>query len=90
MMENGYSMIRNGYGYGYNMMGGWFGMMIIPIIIIGVIVFVVYNHGHNSDFKNTGVRNTSLDILNNRFAAGEINEEEYNRKKDLLLNAKTL
>ncbi|MBU3145286.1 SHOCT domain-containing protein [Clostridium sp. CF012] len=72
------------------MLGGWFGMMLIPIIIIGVIVFVVYNQGHNGSLKNIGSRNTSLDILNNRFAAGEINEEEYNRKKSLLLNTKTL
>lgn len=90
MMGYGYNMMRNGYGYGYNMMVGWFGMMLIAIIIIGVIVFVVYNKGTNSNLKNSGTVNTSLDILNNRFAAGEINEEEYNSKKKLLLNEKTL
>lgn len=29
-----------------------------------------------------------MDILSGRFAHGEINEDEYNHKKDLILNYK--
>ena len=32
-------------GYGYNMMGGWSGMMIIPIILIAVVIYIVYKQG---------------------------------------------
>lgn len=67
------------------MKGGWFGMMIIAIIIIGIGVFFVYNQMENKDIKDTGTRDNSLAILNEKFAGGEINEEEYNHKKDLLL-----
>ncbi|MBU3160356.1 SHOCT domain-containing protein [Clostridium frigoris] len=70
------------------MMGGWFGMMIIPIIIIGIIVFMVYKPMQNNNGKDIGGRDNSMDILSERFARGEINEDEYNHKKDLILNYK--
>jgi len=70
-----------GYGYGYNMMGGWFGMMIIPIILIGVVIYVINNQGQKNNGKDIGFKDNSIDILNERFAHGEINEEEYNTKK---------
>jgi len=79
-----------GYGYAYNMMGGWFGMMIIPIIIIGLVIFVVYSRNENTNVTGIGSKGNSINILNDRFARGEINEEEYNHKKDLLLNNKKL
>jgi len=77
-----------GYGYGYNMMGGWFGMMIIPIILIGVVIYVIYNQGQKNNGKDISFKDNSIDILNERFARGEINEEEYNAKKNVLLNHK--
>ena len=78
-----------GYGYGNNMMGGVFGM-VIPIIIIAIVVFAIYKLFQNNNTKNIGTRDNSLDILKERLARGEINEEEYNSKKNALLNNKTL
>ena len=76
-------------GYGYNMMGGWCGMMIIPIILIAVVIFVIYKQGLNNKFKDIGVKDNALNILNERFARGEINEEEYNNKKNILSKNKS-
>ena len=76
------------FGHGYNMMGGWFGMMIIPVIIIGVLIFVLYKKEHNNSAKGLGESDNSLNILKERFALGEINEEEYTNKKNILLNHK--
>ena len=90
MMGYEYSMMKNWYGYEYNMMGGWFGMMLIPIIIIGLVIYVVYSHSQNNNVTGIGSIGNSLNILNDRFARGEINKEEYNRKKDLILNHKRL
>ena len=70
------------------MMEGWFGMMIIPIILIGIVVFIVYKPLQNNNIKDIGARDNSLDILNERFARGEINEDEYKHKKDLIKNNK--
>jgi len=79
-----------GYGYGFNMMGGWFGMMIIPIILIAVVIYVIYNQGQKNNGKGKDIefKDNSMDILSERFARGEINEEEYNSKKKLLANHK--
>lgn len=77
-----------GYGgYGYNMMGGWSGMMIMPIILLGVFIFLFYNKDHNNA-KESVTSDNSLNILKERFALGEINEEEYINKKNMLLNYK--
>jgi len=77
-----------GSGYGYNMMGGRSGFMIICIIIIAITLFIVYKLLKNNNIKDIGSRDNSLDILNERFARGEINEEEYNNKKNLISNHK--
>ena len=68
------------------MMGGWFRMMIMPIILIGILIYVVSNQGKNNNVKDIGTKDNSLDILGERFARGEINENEYNNKKNILLN----
>ena len=83
-------MMGNGYGYNmmgnaYNTMGGWFGMMIIPLILIGVVIYVVYNQNQNNNAKDIGTRDNSLNILNERLARGDINVDEYNQKKDIIL-----
>jgi len=85
MMRYGYNMMGNGY----NMMGGWFGMMIIPIIIIGIVVFLISRQFSNNDIKDIRARDNSLDVLNERFARGEINEDEYYNKKNILIKYKS-
>lgn len=61
-------------------------MMIMPIILIGLLIYVVSNQGQNNNVKDIGTKDNSLDILSERFARGEINENEYNDKKNILLN----
>lgn len=61
-------------------------MMILFIILIIAVIYIVYNQGGNNKFKDIGMRDNSLNILNERFARGEIDEEEYNNKKNILKN----
>ena len=63
------------------MMGGWLEMMILPIILIIAFIYIVYNQRGNNKFKHISIRDNSLNILNERFAPGDIDEEEYNIKK---------
>ena len=86
MMGYGYNMMGNGSGY--SMMGGGFGMMIIPIILIVVFIFVVSRKGQNDNVKERGTKDNSLDILSERFARGDINEDEYTNKRNILLGHK--
>ncbi|HEY5562353.1 MAG TPA: SHOCT domain-containing protein [Clostridiaceae bacterium] len=68
----------NGYGGGamYIMMGFGF------IIFIGLIFLAFKLMKVNTHF--TLSNNPALNILNERYAKGEINEEEYAKKKILL------
>ena len=79
-------MMRYGYGYGYgnNMMGGWFGVMFIFIILIGIVIFLFYRKGQNNNIHDAGSIDNSFNILDERFARGEINEDEYNQRKNFL------
>lgn len=88
MMGNGYGYDMMVNGYGYDMTGAGFGMMIFSVILIGIAVFMVYKLFQNNNTRDIGVTDNSLNILNERFARGEINEEEYNNKKNLLINHK--
>lgn len=71
----------NPFGYGF---GGV--MMIFPIILwvllIVLIVKLFQDKNNVSPPKETS--NKALDILKERFARGEIDEEEFTRKKELL------
>ncbi|MEQ8153619.1 MAG: SHOCT domain-containing protein [Clostridiaceae bacterium] len=61
-------------------------MMLFPILLI-VIVFLFLYHpdGKGCCYLNRNESKPSpLDILKIRFANGEIDEEEYLKKKDLL------
>ena len=81
---NGYGMMGNG-GYGYNMMsngGGWIMMLgIIILFSIAVFAFVKYmQRTHHLSPVTEG--NLSVEILNKRYARGEITDEEYKMKKN--------
>jgi putative membrane protein len=82
-----------GYGYGYGphwgMMGeyggfGGFGMFIWPIVLIAIVALVIWlvrsgaPAGANTILAR---RSAGLDVLEERYARGEINRDEYLQKK---------
>ena len=79
-------------GYGYGMMyGGYYGYwyIMMPIMAALAIVFVfLFFYVIGSFGVEQGVRmnmkSEPLDILKEKFARGEITEEEFKKKKDLL------
>lgn len=62
-----------------NMFSAW----LIPLIILLVIVLSVYMINKNSKNNNEN-RESALDILDKRYANGEIDEEDYLKKKEQL------
>lgn len=70
-------------GYGYGM--SWFGM-IIPLLLIGVIIYAAVKLTQDNSRTNSRKNDegNALNILSERFARGEISEEEYIQKKQLL------
>lgn len=73
-------------GFGYGAMGlVWvLGIGILVIVIIGLLF--LYRALRQSRPPDLGVTaQNALDILNNRYAKGEISDEEYNMKKSKLM-----
>jgi putative membrane protein len=66
---------------GYGIMSG-FGMF-IPLILIGFVIYVAFRLS-NGSYSIRSKENKALDILDERFAKGEISEEEYTQKKKVL------
>ncbi len=72
-------------GY-YNMMGGG---AIFGIIILVLVIFLgmrLYNNsnGLNSSNNSYTRKNDALETLKEKYAKGEISEEEYERKRKVL------
>lgn len=85
------------YAYGPHMMswgGGWYGMIFGPLImilvlallIVGVVLLVRWASGPwpGTPASQMPPSRRSLDILDERYAKGEIDREEYlQRRKDI-------
>jgi putative membrane protein len=71
--------------YGYNMMNwgglGWlFTILLWGLIIFGTVELVRYIV-RSERGSSSGKDKTPIDILNERYAKGEINKEEFEEKK---------
>lgn len=74
----GYGMMGSYGGWGMGI--GWLLMIIVWIAIV-VFLFILVRHlvgGHHGDFR-PGRR--ALDILDERYARGEIDQDEYKRRR---------
>jgi len=89
-------MMRNGFfAFGalcrHMGFGGGFFMMIGGLLLLGLVIYLLVVLTGNKSTKHpvTGGNSTqdissAMNILNERFARGEMNEEEYARKKSEL------
>ena len=86
----GPGMMGGGYGHGYGMGGFGYGpihLIFWAVILIAIIVGVIWlvrsmsgQGGHHAPSK----RSAGLEVLEERYARGEINRDEYlEKKKDI-------
>lgn len=77
-----------GLGYGFG--GGHLFMMLLIVIILIFIAVLLYKQLYKNKnkvyFEDTSLK--AIELLNQRLASGEINEEEYLSKKKLILDKK--
>ena len=59
-------------------------MLVFWGFVAALVVYVVRNVGHRP--SGPAERDEPLRILDERFARGEIDADEYNRRRDLLRN----
>ncbi|KZL92654.1 SHOCT domain-containing protein [Clostridium magnum] len=78
-----------GYGFGGSYAYGGFNffIMIPTLIILFLIAYFIYKaiNSKNLNFTVDTTSSKAMSILNERFATGEINDEEYETKKNQLL-----
>ncbi|AKG91967.1 Short C-terminal domain [Geoglobus ahangari] len=75
-------------GYGFDGMGyglGFLWQMVWLVLIIAVIYFVVNSLSSSRGQAQTSTGSRALRILDERFARGEIDAEEYRRMREELL-----
>ncbi len=76
------------YG-GYGMMGGFGGLLMLlfmlalaTLVVLGILALLRYLKTGRQEELYTGT--TALEVLSDRYARGEINDEEYAIKKAAL------
>ncbi len=78
MMMDGFGM-TGGFGFGWIFMILWW-----LLIIVGIVALVKWMVTPSGTYSRTGSDNKALDILKERYARGEIDEQEFQkRKRDL-------
>ncbi len=71
--------MMGGYGYGYGLIHMVFWVVILVAIVVGIIWLVrsLAGGGHGPHTR----RSVGLDVLEERYARGEIKRDEYLQKK---------
>lgn len=76
-----------GNGWGWWMIFGWVWMVIIWGLIIWA-VFAVTGHLRRNDGGRSVVEPTALEILERRYARGELTHDEFEQMRNRLLASK--
>lgn len=71
--------------------GGWISMMVFMVVFWGLVIFVVVTLFRGSPKRSpldSAETPSSLEILDRRFALGEIDAEEYHARREALEQAR--
>ncbi len=80
-----------GVGSGHPFLGLLFLLVIVALVVWALIVITRYvnhhhpHHGGQSTSASAGGTSDALKILSERFARGEIDADEFTKRRDLLL-----
>ena len=68
------------------MMGGWWFMVLLPIVVVGLVIWALSASGRAfwAGGDQAGTQRSALQLLEERFASGEIDREEFERRREIL------
>lgn len=73
--------MMHGFGFGIS---GFIGMLLVWILLIAGAVWLIrqiFSGSINQPGNNQGAEEQAIDILNKRYARGDLNREEYEKMK---------
>ncbi|WP_278287337.1 SHOCT domain-containing protein [Caloranaerobacter ferrireducens] len=59
---------------------------ILGIFLLGIAVYFIFRYANERKYYGNYDKSDALEILKERYAKGEITEEEYERKKKMLID----
>ena len=67
------------------MMGGWFFMVLLPIVVVALVVWALSASGRGLWARgDQDTKQSALQLLEERFARGEIDREEFEQRRKIL------
>ncbi len=76
-----------GWGMGTGLFGGW-GMLLWPLLLLGLVAVLVYALGNRgggtTDGRTARDRDQAMAKLRERYARGELSEEEFEHRRRTL------
>ena len=71
------------FGYGVGL-GGWLWMLGGLVLMVGIVLLVVWALGGTSRIGRDDAPATAIEILRQRYARGEITQEQFEQAKQTL------
>ncbi|RMB25627.1 putative membrane protein [Haloplanus aerogenes] len=68
-----------GVGFGLGM-GGWWLVLLLALLALGIVAAALYLRAHEGEGGEDG----ALTVLRERYAAGDLDEEEFERRRERL------
>ena len=65
------------HGFGMGLFGGWIGLIFNLAILIGIVFLIVWAVKRFTSSTNSPTLQTPREILQSRYARGEITREQY-------------
>jgi putative membrane protein len=68
------------------MMGGWLFMVLLPILVLALVIWALSASGRTlwARGDQTGKQRSALQLLEERFARGEIDRQEFEQRREIL------
>ena len=68
------------------MMGGWLFMVLLPLVVVALVIWALSASGRGfwARGDQDAKQRSALQLLEERFARGEIDREEFERRREVL------